>query len=382
MSTTLEREGLRGGGPASVHATAGLSVTVSDQPDDPEWDDFLEALPGGNFLQASCWGRARAAVGWRPVRAVVRQDDRVVAGAQMETRPMPALGRIGFVRRGPVVADDAPQLAAMLVDAMLSMGAANNVGYLVVQTPSDCASVQDEMARRGFREGPFDIDLEATVRMSDSEIDTMFAALSQKCRANVRAGLRQGVTVREGSEADLPIFNRLKDIQSARLGYDRRSDEYYAELWKALAPRGCIKLFITEYEGEPVTAQLAVAFGDTMHHIERPWSGEHGNAKPNEVTVWEVLRWAVAEGYRSSDLYGIPRYLAESVLSGREIPLDSASSAYRFKLKFGGDVIVSPPSYHYVFNPVLRVAYRAIPAPIMKSAWMNRLACRFRAGGS
>jgi lipid II:glycine glycyltransferase (peptidoglycan interpeptide bridge formation enzyme) len=210
----------------------------------------------------------------------------------------------------------------------------------------------------------------------------MFAALNAKCRQHVRLGIRRGVTVRAGSSADLPIFNRLKDVHAERLGYSRRPDAYYDEMWEALAPRGNVELFIAELEGVPIAAQLAIAFGDTVHHLERPWSGEHGDARPAEVLVWEVLKWAAAEGYRFSDLYEIHRPLAESILSGRGILDDPMYSANRFKLKFGGEVVMCSPSQHYVLNPALRLGHRAIPTRVMKSGWMNRLACRFRAGGS
>jgi lipid II:glycine glycyltransferase (peptidoglycan interpeptide bridge formation enzyme) len=374
--------GRRTGHVTSGRAAAVLSVSVSDQIDDPEWDDFLERLPGGNFVQASCWGRVHATVGWRPNRVVLRQDGRVIAGAQMETRPMPVLGRIGFVRRGPVVPEDRPEVTALVIDEVLAMARANGVGYLVAQTPMGCCWVDEEMARRGFRDGPFDIDIGATVLVPHTDAESMFAALSAKCRQHVRLGLRRGVTVRTGSEADLPIYYRLKDVHSQRLGYGRRPDAYYAEMWAALAPRGRVKLFIAEYEGAPVAAQLVIAFGDTVHDLERPWSGEHGVVNPNEVLVWETLERIGAEGYRFSDLYEIQRPLAESILAGRGILEDPMYSADRFKLKFGGEVVMCPPSYHYILNPALRVAHRSIPSAAMRSRWMNRLACRFREGGS
>jgi len=358
------------------------SVVVSDRAEDPEWDDFLRQLPGGNFPQASWWGRVHAAAGWRPVRVVVREDGRIVAGAQMETRPMPALGRIGFVRRGPIAPENRPELTSLIVDEILAMARANDVGYLVAQTPMGFGWVDAEMARRGFRDGPFDVDIGATVRLEHHTGEAMFSGLSPKCRQHVRLGLKRGVTVRMGSAADLPVFDRLKDMHSDRLGYARRPDAYYAQMWDALEPDGHIRMFIAEYEGQPVAAQLAITFGDMVHHIERPWSGEHRAVRPTEVLVWKVLEWAEAEGFRYSDLYEIQRPLAASILAGDGVLDDPMYSANRFKLKFGGDVLMSPRSHHYILNPVLRTAYRSIPSSIMGSAWMSDLACRFREGGS
>jgi peptidoglycan pentaglycine glycine transferase (the first glycine) len=198
----------------------------------------------------------------------------------------------------------------------------------------------------------------------------------------VAPGPRRCVAGRRGSEADLPIFNRLKDLHSARLGYARRSEAYYTELWKAFKVRGHVELFIAEYSGEPVSALLAITHGDTCGHMEWPWSGEHGDLKPNELLQWEVIKWAKSEGYRVSDWQGIDVPVAEAVLSGREVPDDPRYSASQFKLRFGGQVVLDSPSYDYVYNPVLRLAYRCVPVRVMRSPWMAKLLSKFREAGS
>jgi peptidoglycan pentaglycine glycine transferase (the first glycine) len=368
---------------SSVHAAGPFSVRLSEAPDDPDWDDFLERSPTGHHAQTSAWGRARAFIGWRPIRVVVSEDGRVVAGAQMVTRPMPAGGNVGFVCRGPVVREDRPDLARLVFDEVMATGRTSGVQYLVVQPPRGCDWMRAELTRLGFRYGAFDIDITATVRIDlGADLDDLFAGMSKKCREHVKLAERRGVTVRRGSETDLAIFNRLKDIQSARIGYRRRSADYYSELWRALAPRGHIGLFVAEYEGEPVSAQLVIPFGDTCHHMERPWSGQHGNVKPNELLKWEVIKWAKSEGYRFTDLEGIDPPVAEAVLSGQAIPDDPRYSASRFKLKFGGETIVDPPSFDYVYDPLLRFAYHGVPISVMRSAWMRRLLFKFRETGS
>lgn len=377
------------GRPTTQHVSPSLreagryTVRISDEPDDPDWDDFLEQSPIGHHAQTSAWGRARASIGWRPIHLVISEEGQVVAGAQMVTRPMPAGGRVGFVCRGPVVREDRSDLTRLVFEELMAMGRDGGVQYLVVQPPRGCDWMRGELDRIGFRYGAFDIDITATVRIDlRPDFDELFAGLSKKCREHVKLAERRGVTVRRGSEADLPIFNHLKDIQSARLGYARRGEGYYRELWSALSPRGHIELFVAEYDGKPIAAQLAIPFGDTCHHMERPWSGEYGRLKPNELLKWEVIRWAKSEGYRFADLEGIEPQVADAVLSGEGVPDDPKYSASRFKLKFGGQVIVDPPSFDYVYNPVLRFAYQRIPVRVMRSDEMRKLLFRFRETGS
>jgi peptidoglycan pentaglycine glycine transferase (the first glycine) len=370
--------------PADARDAGLLSARVSDAPDEPDWDSFLEQAPEGHFAQTSGWGRARASIGWRVVRVLISEHGRVVAGAQLVTRPMPAGGNLGFVCRGPVVAADRPELAQLVFDETMKMGRTAGVGYLVVQPPPGCDWMTSRLEDMGFRYGAFDIDFTSTVRIDlQSDREHILGQMTKKRRQHIRSAERRGlVTVRRGSAADVEIFNRLKDMQSARVGYTRRAGEYYHELWRALSPRGHIELFVAEVGGEPVSAQLAIPFGDTCRHMERPWSGEHANLRPNELVEWETMKWAKAAGYRYTDLQGIELPLADAVLSGREIPSDPKYSASRFKLEFGGQVVVDPPSYDYVYSPALRFAYRCVPVGIMRSESMRRLLFKFRETGS
>jgi lipid II:glycine glycyltransferase (peptidoglycan interpeptide bridge formation enzyme) len=365
---------------------AGFSVRVSDEPDDQAWDEFLEQTPGTTYTQTSCWGRARESIGWRAIRVVVSQDGRVVAGVQMETRSLPVGGNVGFVYGGPVVGDEDSDLARLVLDELMAVGRAGKVRYLAVQPPRDRGLVSAELARFGFRRGILDylyIYFTAGVVLDlRAGTDELLAKMSKKRRQNIRSAERRGTTIRRGSEADLHVFSRLKDAHAARLGYARREEDYYEGLWRALAPRGHIALFIAEYEGEPVSAQLAIPFGDTSYHIERPWSGAHEELRTSELVEWEAIKWAKSEGYRFIDLGGIDTPVAEAVLSGKEDPRNSRYGASLFKLRWGGRVVANPAFLDYIYNPVLRLGYRCIPRAVVRSAWTERLVKRLKGDGS
>jgi len=369
----------------SVREIGPYSVRLSQGADDPIWDDFLEQSPMGHHAQTSCWGRARASIGWVPMRSVVAEDGRVIAGFQMVTRPMPVGGNVGFVCRGPVIPTGRPELAQLVLDEMMEMGRTRNVQYLVVQPPRGGQWMHEDLSALSFRYGAFDIDHTSTILIDmDADLDELLSAMKKDSRKHIRQGQRSGITVRRGCEADISIFNQLKDVHSARLGYSRRADDYYEELWRALAPRGHMEIFVAEHEGEPVSAQLLIPFGDTCRHLERPWSGEYGKLRPNELLFWEVLRWAKSEGYRFMDLEGIEAPLAAALSAGEPLPEDAKYSASLFKLKFAppGQVVVDPPSFDYIYNPLLRFSYHCVPTSVMRSDRMRQLLFKFRETGS
>lgn len=345
----------------------GYSVRVSDEPDDPSWDDFVEQALGGDSAQTSCWGRARASIGWRPVRFVVSENGEVVAGAQMTIRPARVVGNVGFVFKGPLIPRADPSLTNLVFEQLLALGSANDVQVLFVQPPRGSDWMSDELLTRGFRRSPEEITYSATVLIDlGPDLDGLLADMKRQTRQNIRTAEKRGVVVRRGSALDLPIFNRLGATHTARLGYARPSDEYYEELWRAFAPRGHIELFIAEYEDEPVAALLTIPFADTVRHVERAWSGEYGELRPNELLIWESIKWAKSEGYRFADPGGITRHIAEAILSGQDTPVSASQTAQAFKMKFGGQLVLDPVAHDWVYNPVLRFGYRLVP-----QRWMN-----------
>jgi len=264
----------------------------------------------------------------------------------------------------------------LVFDEMLALGKAYNVQYLVVHPPRGGDWMCAELARRGFRPSLQEIEYTATVCVDlEANADELLARMSRRCREHIKLAERRGVTVRRASEADLPIFNQLKDAHCARLGYSRRDERYYAELWAALAPRGHIELFLAEYDGVPISAEMAIVFGDTSYHHERLWSGQHGDLRPNEILEWYAFKWAKAEGYRWVDLVGIQRSVAEAMIAGDRAPAQ-LTSAESFKLRLGAEPILLPEGYDYVYNSALRFVHRSIPSEALTSGTLRGLVDR------
>src|SRR5271157_4421491 len=99
-------------------SSGGYEVQVSREMDDPEWDAFLRATPGGSYQQTSFWARAKSFVRLRPVRVVIKHSETIVAGAQMLIRRVRPLGAVGYVTRGPLVAREHPGLARQVIEEL------------------------------------------------------------------------------------------------------------------------------------------------------------------------------------------------------------------------------------------------------------------------
>lgn len=371
---------------ATPPSRTGLSIVVSDDPYDPVWDSFVESVPDASYSQTSSWGRARAEAGWHAIRSVVFHAGEPVAGVQVEIKRLRGIGDVGFVYCGPVAAPDRDDAREAAIEAVHALEERCRLRYLAVRPPRTDGAIAAVLQERGFARGMLDhlyiyFDYAVTLDLADGEAAVM-ARLNKKRRQNIRFAAKQGVTVRQAGAEALDVFIRLEDRHAARLGYDRREDGYFRSMWRSMSERGHVRLFLAEYEDEPICAQLVIPFGNTSYHMERPWSGEHPELSATELVEWEAIRWAANDGYRYVDLGGLDTLVGEAAVSGREDPRANKYGASLFKLKWGGDVVAEPPFLDYVYNPVLRYLYRHVPDSVMRSSWLEKAAKQLKESGT
>src|SRR5271157_2877037 len=107
---------------------------LSEQKDDPAWDEFLRSTSLGQFQQSSLWARAKRLQGWKPIRVKVVLGNRIVGGFQMLWRKA-RFWRIGFISRGPVAHPEHPLLSEFLVDVLRTAAKAGKLSAVMVQPP-------------------------------------------------------------------------------------------------------------------------------------------------------------------------------------------------------------------------------------------------------
>jgi len=355
-------------------------VHISRDVEHPDWDAFLERTPGGHHAQTSLWAQVKAHLGWGAARVIVTWGGHIVAGAQMLIRPLPLVGAVGYVSKGPVCVEEDPDLAGFVLRELHRLARTCRVRCLVVQPPNDGHALACRLPGWGFWPSAIPVaQPTATLLLDlDRDLDTLLAGMHASTRYNIRLGLRRGVVVRQGTERDLPVICRILETTGQRQGFAPEGEAYLSEMHRILAPRGWLRLFIAEYQGEPVSAGLAICFGDTVFYKRGAWSGRHGKHRPNEALQWEIIRWAKAQGYRTYDFEGIDPACARAVMRGEPIPESLSHTVTSFKLGFGGEVAFFPDAYDYVYNPFLRWMRRSVFHRLEGSTVAHRALNRIR----
>lgn len=359
--------------------TAQYKLEVTQDLSDPQWDRFLNEVAGVYFAQSSLWAEAKASAGWRVLRLVARHRGEIVGGVQMLMRPFSFIGQLGYVPRGPVLAADNPLLADQIITELCRQARHHRVLAMVLQPNQKNDATTKSLVARHFRPTAREISPTFTLLLDlTPDQDAIMAQMKRQLRYNVRLSARKGITIREGTLADLPTFYALAKMTGERQGFGTPSADFFNQLWQLLEPAGHLKLFIAEYQGDTISAQLAVPFGNTVFNKLTVWSGAQGKLKPNEGLLWGAIQWAKTQGYHYYDFGGLSIKGASTYLYGEPLPDNLQGTVTSFKLGFGGQIETYPQARIFVTNWLARQADTKLLAKTEESKFIKRMANRLR----
>ena len=141
-------------GAAANGAARPWSVEYQDQQQDDHWDEFVESLPDGHHEQTSLWGQVRAQNGWEVGRILVREDEKIMAGAQMMTRPLGRFGKLAYVTYGPCLKTHDPILENAMLAGLKQRAQLMGVRFLVVGLPYGGHGLAPGFVAAGFQRKP------------------------------------------------------------------------------------------------------------------------------------------------------------------------------------------------------------------------------------
>ena len=353
-------------------------VSMSRDEHDPAWDAFVGQAPGGHHVQTSLWAEVKREAGWDVVRFVARMGEEIVGGGQVSTKRVTGLGRIGFLDRGPLAVAD-PDVRDRVVDAIDDVVRAYRIRILVIQPPETDRAMTERLGAASFGDSHIKTSLGATVLVDlEPGMDQVLASMKSKTRYNVRKALKSPLSVRVGDAGDLETFHAMLADTGRRQGFTPMSLPQVEAMHRALAPSGHFELLLAEVEGQPVAGIVTIGFADRVVYKRGAWGGSHGELRPNERLHWEAMARARQRGFRFYDFDGIERDAAEAVLNGEPVPSEAVESVTRFKLGFGGEVVLLPAARTYVHNRYLRWVHDAVYPRISKRRFAKRLVRRLR----
>lgn len=151
--------------------------------------------------------------------------------------------------------------------------------------------------------------------------------LDQKWRNQLNRSEKNSLTIVEGNSNELyQIFLNLQNEMLERKKYEPGVDYgEFREIQKDLPEHLKMKVIICEYEGEPVTATIGSAIGNTGIYLFGATGDKGLQLKGAYLTQWLMIRWMKEQGCHWYDLGGInPEknpgvYHFKAGLSGKDV---------------------------------------------------------------
>jgi lipid II:glycine glycyltransferase (peptidoglycan interpeptide bridge formation enzyme) len=319
-----------------------------------EWNELVASSPEGHLLQSYQWGELKSRHGWSAERLAATAEGSMAA-AQVLWRPTP-LGPIAYVPRGPVFEPKGNEAALDLLLAEIHQKArARRALMLKVERNHP---EPGPLPALGFRPSRQTVQPKATIIVDlTQDAETLLRRQHSKTRYNIRLATKQGVKVRRGNTADVPVFARLMAETGVRDGFGVRSAAYYRDVLHLLGDHA--ELLLAEHDGDVLAGMLVAKFNREAIYLYGASGTLKRNLMPNHALQWEAMRRAQEEGYPCYDFWAVPSAVLDRAPEGAEgddLPEPAEHErgdlwgVYRFKRGFGGKLVGYSGGYDYVYS--------------------------------
>ena len=314
--------------------------------DRAELNKFVGSAFDPQILQTYEWGEVKALSGWKPLRLAVKEKDKIIAAAAILQRKLPYINRsIFYIPRGPISDLKRSEIFEFLLKAIKTEAKKRGVILLKIDPEIDENDVE-LLKSYGFWPQKKQVQPRATIFIDLKQgADKILKNCEEKTRYNIRLSIKKGVKVEERSDAaGVQIFYDLYKVTARRDEFLIHPKKYYDAIEQQLNQKGMGRIFVAYYENQPVAAVWIFCLGKRIWYMYGASNNDFRNVMPNHALHWEVIQWAIREGYELYDLWGIPAN------PGPDHPL---FGVYRFKKGFNGELRKFIGAMDLVYDPIL-----------------------------
>lgn len=142
------------------------------------------------------------------------------------------------------------------------------------------------------------------IALGQSE-EELLSSMKSKTRYNIRLAEKRGVRVFESrAEEHREAFLKLIIATTDRKGIVAHSRSYY-EKFLTVLPETMCRLFVAEYQGIIIAANLVMFYGDTVTYLHGGTADIHRDVMAPYLLQWEQMKVAKREGFQCYDFGGI-----------------------------------------------------------------------------
>jgi len=337
--------------------------------------------PDGGFLQSEYWRKFQESYG-RKTHSISANDDQSepIAFANIITHSLPAVGNYFYIPRGPVV--QIPNSKHQIPNKfqipnskfqnflknLVNLAKEDNISWIRVEPNSkeELVLIRENLPSRvKIKKASVNIQPEEILMLdiAKSEEEELLAQMKQKTRYNIRLAVKRGVKIISNIQYPVPNkyideFLRLIKITSERDKITPHPENYYRKMFEVIPPE-ILKLYVAEYQGKIIAANLVLFFGRTATYMHGASDNIHREVMAPYLLQWQAMRDAKKAGCEKYDLGGVRT--KKNLKSKIQNP-NSWTGITRFKIGFAPNTepIRFPGCYDIILRPVKYNLYRGL----------------------
>jgi lipid II:glycine glycyltransferase (peptidoglycan interpeptide bridge formation enzyme) len=331
--------------------------------------NFIQSnSPDGGFLQSQYWRKFQESVGRKTYNVSADgENGELVAWASIIEHTLPVVGRYFYVPRGPIAHNMEHITWNKTYNEFLSklivLAKKNNAGWIRIEPAGEdiLEFLRSGLKNIKIRKSAVDMQPRETlvVDISGGEED-LLARMKQKTRYNIRLAEKRGVHVtcntKHVTPKNIDQFLKLVKITAKRDRITAHPENYYRKMFGVIPPE-ILKLYVAEYEGKIIAANLVLFFGKTATYMHGASDNVHRDAMAPHLLQWRQIQDAKKAGCTMYDLGGVQSCDTKHVIYNK-----SWEGITRFKTGFAPDMesIKFPGCYDIILKPGKYRLYRLL----------------------
>lgn len=299
-----------------------------------ELDKFVRGHENCHFMQTSLWGRVKSDWGWYGILCREASGEIVGTMALLRHDLRHFHTCLLYAPRGPIFTDGDTETFHALIAAAKAL-AKHEGAYCLRIDPRIAA--QDTVFADAVKEEGFSIHTASdfslfqprmcyVLRLDGLTPESLAAQYHRTTRYNIHHALRSDITVRLGSQDDLPRFCQMMEQVAGKNGFEARKAPYFASVLREL--QSCARLYLAEEEGNVVAGALMVLMGNRAWFMYGCSDTEARKDHPNELLQWRMQCDALEMGCKWFDFRGVEGYPTED---------NPKLGLHRYKQGFGAE---------------------------------------------
>ena len=310
-----------------------VSIKITDKIKKEILDQFVYESPNTSIFQTTEMAEVyRRNTGCTPLTLVAINEDTGEVEASLLAKILRE--KRGFlssfsvhstIRGGPIFLDTSESIEAASLLLQYYSKVEKNALYSRIYTLNHVPQIIPSFKESGYVHE----DWQNFLIKLDKPLDDTWKQLKKSRRYGINKAKRKGVIIEEIKEKDLiPIFyNLLLETYKTRKALLEDVSNFEAA-FEILVPKKMAKFLMAKYEGRYIAAMLILIYKGIIYDWYAGSSVKREDLLlcPNDLIVWESIKWGTENGYRIFDLGG----------GGK--PSDNAGYI-AFKRQFGGTCV-------------------------------------------